>query len=70
MTEMRKITAVVPADLLARAQAETGAGISETLRIALQKMAHDRFYRGLQALKGKVFLEIDIEESRADKSYD
>jgi hypothetical protein len=70
MTEMKKITAFVPAHLLASAQEETGLGISETLRIGLQKIAHERFYKGLQELRGKVDFDCDLEASREDKDYD
>lgn len=70
MTEMKKITAFVPANLLASAQQETGAGISETLRIGLQKIAHERFYKGMLEMRGKVHIEFDVDESRADKEYD
>ena len=70
MTEMKKITAFVPASLLASAQEETGEGISETLRIGLQKLALQRFYRGMRELRGKVQIDIDIDALREDKEYD
>ena len=70
MTEMKKITAFVPAALLASAQEETGVGISETLRIGLLKIAHERFYKGLQELEGKVDFEFDFDASRKDKDRD
>jgi hypothetical protein len=54
MSEMRKITAFVPEQLLAQAQACTGVGITETLRIALEQLTRDRFYRGMQELQGKL----------------
>ena len=38
MSDMRKITAFIPAALLETAQANTGEGVSETLRIALEKL--------------------------------
>ncbi len=70
MTEMKKITAFVPAALLASAQEETGVGISETLRIGLQKIAHERFYKGMQELRGKIDFDYDLDASREDKDYD
>ena len=57
MSDMRKITLFVPADLLASTQAITGVGVSETLRIALQEMVHDNARRELMALQGTVDLE-------------
>ena len=55
MTEMRKITALVPAPLLEAAQACTGEGVTETLRQALQALANKQFGR---------------EELRRDRAFD
>ncbi len=70
MTEMRKITAFVPAKLLQSAQEHTKKGIAETLRIALEKMAHEEFYQGMMALRGKLKLDIDLEQLRKDREFD
>ena len=70
MTEMRKITAFVPASLLESAQAYTGAGVTETLRQALEVLAYRRFYQGMRALRGKVKFDDDLDELREDKEYD
>jgi hypothetical protein len=71
MSEMRKITAFVPAEMLAAAQAYTGEGVTETLRIALEKLARQSFYEKLKALKGKVrFDDFDLDELRRDREFD
>ncbi|HEX3407936.1 MAG TPA: hypothetical protein VHS81_11915 [Caulobacteraceae bacterium] len=71
MSEMRKITAFVPAETLAAAQDYTGQGVTETLRIALEALAHQRFYDRLKALKGKVkFDDFDLDELRRDREFD
>ncbi len=70
MTEMRKITAFVPADLLASAQAYTGEGVTETLRQALEKLAHQAFYDKLRSLKGKVKFDVSLDELREDRAFD
>jgi hypothetical protein len=71
MSEMRKITAFVPAELLASAQAYTGEGVTETLRQGLEKLAHQAFYDRLRALKGKVkFDDFDLAELRRDREFD
>ena len=71
MTEMKKITAFVPAGLLKSAQAYTGAGVTETLRQALEAIAYQRFYDGLRSLRGKVgFNEISLDELREDREFD
>ncbi len=70
MTEMRKITALVPAPLLEAAQACTGEGVTETLRQALQALANKQFGRRLLELRGKVFLDLDLEELRRERTFD
>jgi hypothetical protein len=71
MTEMKKITAFVPAGLLESAQAYTGAGVTETLRQALEIMAYRRFYDGLRSLRGKIdFKDFDLDELRRDREFD
>jgi hypothetical protein len=69
MTEMRKITAILPTELLATAQAYTGAGVAETLKIALERLARETFYSRLRELRGKVHLDPDLEELRQDREF-
>jgi hypothetical protein len=71
MSEMRKITAFVPAQTLAAAQAHTGEGVTETLRIALEKLAHQGFYQRMLAARGKFkFDGPSIAELREDREFD
>lgn len=70
MGEMKKITVHVPARLLASVQSGTGEGVSETIRLALQKLEHEQFYKGMLALRGKVTLDIDLDASRQDREFD
>jgi hypothetical protein len=70
MSEVRKITAFVPADLLASAQAYTGQGVTETIRLALERLAREQFYQRLRDLRGKVHLDIDLDELREDREFD
>jgi hypothetical protein len=70
MTEVRKITAFVPADVLASAQAYTGQGVTETVRVALERLAHAEWSRQLLDLRGKVHLDIDLDELREDREFD
>ena len=67
MSGIRKITANLPAELLAQAQAATGKGVTETLREALQMVAMARAYRELRALRGKVHLKVDLDKLREDR---
>jgi hypothetical protein len=70
MGELKKITVHVPARLLASVQAGTGEGVTETIRMALQKLEHEQFYKGMLALRGKVKLDIDLDASREDREFD
>jgi hypothetical protein len=70
MSEVRKITAFVPADLLASAQAYTGQGVTETIRLALERLAHHAWSQKMLSLRGKVHLDIDLDELRQDREFD
>lgn len=61
---MRRITANLPGELLEAAQDVTGKGITETLIEGLEQVQRRRFYERALRLKGKMKLEVDLEESR------
>jgi hypothetical protein len=63
----RKITVSVSEDLLAAAQEETGAGVTETVREGLKKLASVRAQRELLALRGKVKFSMTWEEMKEDR---
>ena len=63
MGEMRKITVEVDTGKLEAARAE-GAGVAETVREALELLAHQRACQRLLALRGKVQFELSWEELR------
>ena len=65
--QTQKVTAHLPSDLLHEAQAVTGKGITETLKIALTQLARTKAYEDLRKMRGKVKFSIDIEELRKDK---
>ena len=60
MGEMRKITVDVPADDLAAAQEFTGAGVTETVRAGLKRLASIRAQQQLKALRGKIRFGVDL----------
>ena len=70
MTKMRKVTAILPADLLEAAQSFTGVGVTETLRIAIEKLAHRQFYDRMREMRGKMKFDIDLDELREDREFD
>ncbi len=65
--QTQKITAHIPIDLLHEAQAATGKGITETLKIALSQLAHASAYEKLRKMRGKIKFSIDLNELRKDK---
>ena len=70
MSAVRKITAILPAELLEAAQNATGAGVTETLRQGLESLRRQAFGRMMLELRGKVdFGGFDLDELREDKVY-
>lgn len=66
-TQTRKVTVHLPGHLLETAQAATGLNVTDTIKEALRQMAARRAGEQLTKLRGKLDLQIDLEESRADK---
>jgi hypothetical protein len=64
MGRARRITANLPEDLLDDALRVTGKGITETLVAGLRLVRRTRAYEKAMALRGKVHLVIDLDESR------
>jgi hypothetical protein len=67
MPDTRKITVEVPEDLLRRAQAASGEGITGTVRRGLALVAAGRAYDELRRLRGKLKLGLDLEALREDR---
>lgn len=65
--ETRKITVHVPAALLESAQAETGEGVTETVRKGLELLRRANAYRRMQQMRGKVKFDLTLEEIRSDR---
>jgi len=66
MSDLKKITVEVPADDLAKAQAYTGEGVTETVRAALKSLASMRAQQDLRGLRGKVKFSMKRDELRYD----
>jgi hypothetical protein len=62
-----RVTVELPADLLKRARASTGEGITATIRRGLELVAAARAQERLRALRGKVRFSIDLDELREDR---
>jgi hypothetical protein len=64
MAQARRITANLPADLLDDAMSVTGKGITDTLVEGLRLVRRARGYEKALALRGRLQLAVDLEESR------
>ena len=63
----RKITAMLPEDLLERAMQASGEGITQTLRKGLELVAAKETYKKLLKMKGKLDFDINLEDLRRDR---
>jgi len=64
MNKTRRTTANLPADLLEEATRITGKGITETLIEGLRLVKRSSAYEKAMALRGKIKLDIDLDEAR------
>ena len=64
---MRKLTILVPEDLLRRAQRATKGGATPTVRKGLELLAAHDAYEGLQKMRGKVKFGLTWQEMRGDE---
>lgn len=68
MSEVRKITVEVPAELLARAQAASGESLTATVRQGLRLIAAGGAFKNLRARRGKVRFSRSVAILRDDRS--
>jgi len=69
MSELRKITVQVPERDLEMAQELTGRGVSETVRLALQRLAQVQAQHQARRLRGSFEFTIDLDELREDRKW-
>ena len=67
MKAARKITVVVPYELVRRAKRATGLGLAPTVRKGLELVAARSAYSALLRARGKVDLELDLDALREDR---
>ena len=61
---IKRVTVNLPADLLEDARDAIGKGITDTIIAGLELVARRRAYDKALALRGRLDLDIDIDESR------
>ncbi len=67
MRNPKKITIEVNEELLKEAQAQTGRGVSETVRRGLQLLAAAYSFQQLRNMKGKVKFSKTLDELKDDR---
>jgi hypothetical protein len=65
--QMKKLTIMVPQDLLRRAQKATKQGATPTVRKGLELLAAHDVYDALRKMRGKVKFGITWQEMRGDE---
>jgi hypothetical protein len=65
---MRKVTVMLPSDLIEQATKASGMGLTPTLRKGLESVAVAGAYRRLRERRGKVRLSINVDELREDRA--
>jgi hypothetical protein len=65
--QMKKLTILVPRDLLRRAQRATKVGATHTVRKGLELLAAQDVYDRLLALEGKVKFGLTWQEMRGEE---
>jgi hypothetical protein len=64
--EMRKVTVMLPRELVERAKRVSGLGITPAIRTGLEAIAATEAYETLRKFRGKVKFSISLKELRAD----
>jgi hypothetical protein len=64
--EMRKVTVMLPKDLVDRATKVSGLGVTPTIRKGLEAVAASDAYKRILRRRGKVHFSIDVDELRRD----
>jgi len=64
--EMRKVTVMLPKDLVDRATKVSGLGVTPTIRKGLEAVAASDAYKRILRRRGKVHFSIDVDELMRD----
>jgi hypothetical protein len=64
---LRKVTMLLPADLVERAMEVTGKGLTPTVRESLEQTARSAVYERLRTARGKLKIDLDLDRLREDR---
>ena len=65
--QMRKVTVMLPKELVERATRASGVGLTPTIRKGLEAVIVAGAYRRIRERRGKVRLTINVDELREDR---
>jgi hypothetical protein len=65
--QMRKVTVMLPEDLVEQATKASGVGLTPTIRKGLEAVILAGAYRRIRERRGKVHLTINVDELREDR---
>ncbi len=63
----RKVTMLLPEDLIKKAQESTGDNLTATVRRGLEIVAASRAYKAIRKMKGKYKFSLNLKELRKDR---
>lgn len=66
-TKMRKLTVIIPDEILRRAQRRTKAGVTPTIRKGLETLATQDFYARLLTMRGKGGFSMTWQQLRGEE---
>lgn len=67
MSSLRKVTVLVPEELLERAQRAADDGVTGTIRRGLELVAAKDTYERVRKMRGRVRLDLDLAALREDR---
>ena len=65
--QMRKVTVMLPKELVERATRASGVGLTPTIRKGLEAVIVAGAYQRIRERRGKVLLTINVDELREDR---
>jgi hypothetical protein len=65
--QMRRVTVMLPKDIVDRAMKASGKDLTATLRQGLESILVAGAYRRIRQRRGKVHLSINVDELREDR---
>lgn len=66
MSTAKKVTTILPEELLKKAQKVTGEGQTQTIKMGLELLAKREIYQKIRSYRGKYKFSLDLDKLRQD----